>query len=399
MLDTVKGYVRVQATGFNIERFINMAAFHGVYIWDAQCTPAGIEFNVSIKGFKKLKISARKTKCRTKIIKKYGLPFFIFRYRKRKILALGILFFVLGLFLLSSFIWRIDIEGNDRLATETMMVFLEENGLSVGAFKPRINEADLQQALLLSFQEINWVEIHTRGTRTIIEVSESLPLPPEINRQIPTNVYATEDGLVTRVTTWGGAPMVKQGDIVRQGDLLVSGRLELSPDMPDNQIVYVHAQAEVWARRYHPMEFSVPFVQQEKAFTGETFTTRHFLLLGNYQVNLPNSGNPFVSYDRITTYSQPGANGNFPLPIVMGTSLYSEFMWQERSLTLDEAVMLAETMITNRLLREFDINIDIINKRIEYKESTDALLVSALITTHERIDKQVPIPVEPPQIP
>jgi len=394
MLDTVKGYVRVQATGFNIERFINMATFHGVYIWDAQRTASGIEFSISIKDFKKLKNSSRKTKTRIKITKKYGIPFLIFRYRKRKALAIGIVFFMLGLFLLSSFIWRIDIEGNDRLATETVMAFLEENGLRVGSFKPVLNEEQLQHAILLTFEEINWVEIHTRGTRTTIELSESLPALQEINRQIPTNVYAAEDGLITRVTAWGGAPMVKQGDVVRQGDLLVSGILELEPDMPNNRTVYVHAHAEIWARRYHPIEFSLPFTRQEKVFTGETFAERNFLLLGNFQFRLPNSGNPFVSYDRITTYNQPGANGNFPLPIVMATTLYSEFVWQERILTLDEAIMFAEGQIYNRLLQEFNIDTDIINKRIEYKETQDYLLVSALITTHERIDKQVPIPVE-----
>jgi len=399
MLNTwqyAKGYVRIKITGFNIERFLNMAAYHGVYIWDAVRTAEGAELNVSIKGFKMLKSCARKTKCRTKIIEKNGLPFLMFRYRKRKVLIGGVIFFVLGLFLLSSFVWRIEIEGNENLTQETMLVFLEEQGLRVGAPKFRLDDREIGQSLLTNFSQISWVEVHTRGTRTTIHISEALPEVEPINRQIPTHIVATVDGLITSVVTWGGAPMVRQGDIVRAGDMLVSGRLELEPDMPGSQVVYVHAFAEVWARRYHPIEFAVPFVQNEKVFTGETKAVRavEFLFLPNFRLTLPNSGNSFASYDKITTYYQPGANGNYPLPVVFTTTHYSEFVWRNRTLTLEEAMQLAETMITGRLVREFDFGIDFISKQVQFQETPDALLVSALITTHERIDEQIPIRVE-----
>ena len=125
MRNFTKGYVRLAVTGFNAERFINMAAYRGVYIWDVARTEAGVELNVSIKGFRLLKGCAQKTKCRTRIVGKNGLPFIIHRYRKRKVLAGGILFFIAGLILLSSFVWRIEIEGNDLVENDTLLAFLE----------------------------------------------------------------------------------------------------------------------------------------------------------------------------------------------------------------------------------------------------------------------------------
>lgn len=45
--------------------------------------------------------------------------------------------------------------------------------------------------------------------------------------------------------------------------MLVSGILELDPDMIGTPNVYVHSYAEVWARRYHTLEFSVFFTYKE----------------------------------------------------------------------------------------------------------------------------------------
>jgi len=391
-----KGYVRIKITGFGLERFMNMAAFRGVYLWDVQRTPEGVELNVTIKGFKMLKGCAKKTKCRTKIIQKNGLPFLLHRYRKRKLLMGGVAFFVLGLFILSSFVWRIEIEGNETTAHDTIMVFLEEQGLRIGAPKFRLSDRSLEQSLLTNFAQISWADVHTRGTRTVVRLAEALPPQEVINRQTPTHVVATAEGLVTNVITWSGAPMVKQGDVVREGEMLISGILELEPDMPGTPLVYVHAYAEVWARRYHPIEFIVPLIYQEKVFTGQTATSRTLQLLfpGNISINLPGGGNTFASYDRITTHHQPGVSANYPMPFVLAVTHYSEFAWEPRTRTVEEAKDLAERMITGRIFREFDFAIDIVDRRVDFHETADALQVRALIVTHERIDRQVVITVE-----
>ena len=388
-----KGYVRIKITGFSLERFLNMAAYRGIYLWDVTRTSEGVELNVTIQGFKMLKTCAKKTRCRTKIIKKNGIPFILYRYRKRKLLMGGVAFFVLGLFILSSFVWRIEIEGNETLSNDAVMVFLEEQGLRIGAPKISLSDRSLSQALLNNFAEISWADVHTRGTRTTVRLAEALPPQEILDRRTPAHVIATADGLITNVITWSGAPMVRQGDVVRAGELLVSGILELVPDTPGTPLVYAHAQAEVWARRYHPIEFTVPFTYSEKFFTGQTATSRTLQLLfpANLRINMPGGSNSFTSYDKITTHHQPGIASNYPMPVILSTTYYLEFSWQPRTRTIDEAKDLADRMITGRIIREFDFGIDIIDRQVMFEETADALLVSALIITHERIDIQVPI--------
>jgi len=387
-----KGYVRLQITGFSAERFLNMAAYRGVYLWDVERTPEGVHANVTIRGFKRLKGCARKTKCRTKIIGKNGLPFIVFRYRKRKLLVGGVAFFALMMFVLSSFIWHIDIVGGEGVSHAAIYTFLEEQGLSTGSFKPNIDARGLQRELLNHFDELSWADIHTRGTRTTVMIAEAIPRQPIVDRQTPAHVVASQDGLITGIATSSGAPLVRQNDVVRAGEMLVSGIIELGVDTGMPSTVYVHAYAEVWARRYHSIEFAVPLAYAQKVYTGRTTTRRSLQLLfaGNRRIGIPR-GIPFESYERVTTRNQPGVGGDYPLPFILITDRYAEFTWVAHTRTIEEAAELADRMLTNRIMREFDFGIDIIDRHVELSEAPDALNITARITTHERIDQQVPI--------
>ena len=117
------------------------------------------------------------------------------------------------------------------------------------------------------------------------------------------------------------------------------------------------------------------------------------LFFGNKRINFPKGGNLFESYDRITTHKQIGASGDYPLPFVLVTERYMEFIPQPRTRTHEEAKELAERMLTSRIIREFDFAIDIIDRQITFEELPDGVGMSALIVTHERIDGQVPITV------
>ncbi|MCL2605109.1 MAG: sporulation protein YqfD [Defluviitaleaceae bacterium] len=389
----LRGYVRVAVTGFQVERFLNMAVYRGIFLWDVLRTDEGIEMNVSIKGFKMLRTYSRKTKCRTRIVKKTGLPFIIFRYRKRKLLLGGVLFFALSLYALSSFIWRVDIIGTETLDHDEVRAFLAEQGLGVGSFKYFINYKELTRELIANFAEIGFADIYTRGTRTAVLLAEAIPAQHLIDRATPTHVIADRDGLITNVTAGAGAPMARAGDIVQAGEMLVSGMLQIQSETEGPAIIYVHAYAEVWARRYYPIEFIVPLEYQQRVFTGRT-ANRHgiqFLFGARREFRFPGTGITFTDYDRISTQHQPGSNGDYPLPFVWLTTHYAEFTLVDRTRTMAQAYDYADRQLTTRILREFDLGIDIIEKRFIYEETPNALLVYALVITNERIDRIIPI--------
>jgi similar to stage IV sporulation protein len=388
-----KGYVTVQVTGFALERFLNMAAYRGVYLWDVTRTPSGVTLSVSIPGFKLLTVCAKKTKSKIRILQKKGFPFFVHRYRHRKILWGGIVFFVLALYGLSSFVWRIDIVGHERVEQEALLAFSEQHGLKVGAFKYRVNHRQLQQDLQLNFADIAWADVHTRGTRTTITISESIPRQRVIDKSTPCHIVATKDGVISGIVTGAGKPVVRQYDVVKQGELLVSGALEHQSDLHGTSLSYVHAYAEVWAKRFTPIQFFIPFEYTEKKYT-ERSKTRYglqILFADSRLISLPHSSTPFDSYDKITTRKQPGASGDYPLPFIWHITRYDEFVLETKTRDAQAAVELADRMLTNRILREFDFEADIVDKSIKLFQTADGLRVEAIITTNERIDAAVPI--------
>ena len=394
----LRGYVAVDVTGPAIERFLNMAAHKGIYIWDAKPITDGIRMHCSVKGFRMLRSCAKKTKCRLKISSRIGMPFIMHRYRRRKILMGGIAFFVLFLFAMSSFVWRIDIEGNERLESAAILDFVANYGLEVGSFKRNINHEQVTHALLSNFSDISWADVSTRGTRTTIIVSESIAQEPPIPWDIPCHIVASRDGLITGIVTARGTPKVRQNDIVRKGDILVSSEVTLeSEHTGQTTIVFVHAYAEVWAKMYTPIRFSIPLSYTHKNFTGNIhlqYSIEWLIFRPGGINNILKGRNPFDNYGKMVSNVQIGADFNYPMPFIWTTATFREFIPETRHRTVDEAKAMAERIITERIIREFDFHADIVNKQIHFEEQDNQLVVSALITTNERID--TPAPVENP---
>ena len=393
----LKGYVAVKVTGVHVERFLNMAAHKGVYIWDVSPMTGGIKMHCSVRGFRMLKNCAKKTKCRLKIVNREGLPFILHRYRKRKVLMGGTAFFVVFLYIMSSFIWRIDVEGNNRVTSEEILKFVNVRGLHIGAFRYFVDQNEIGRQILFQFPDVAWVNVYTRGTRTNITVSETIPEQPHIPRDEPCNIVASRDGLITGIVTAAGIPKVRQNDVVRQGDVLVSGIIPVElGHLGTIDTIFVHAYAEVWAKMYTPIQFAVPMSYTYKVFTGNE-RSHHSLqwLFGhpswrNY-INLFHGRILFDNYDKIVSYIQPGASGDYPLPFIWMHTLYREFIPETRHRTIDEAKALADRIITERIIREFDFQADVVGKQVQFTEQPEQLMVFAVITVNQRIDKAVPI--------
>ena len=387
----LRGYVTIEVTGFSVERFINMAAHRSIYLWDVAYTPTGVRMSVSIKGFKQLRDCARKTKCKFRIREKNGAPFVFHKYRKRKILIGGILFFIAFIYFLSCFVWLIDVKGNTRIGTDQLLAFCAGEGLHIGAFKYKIDNKQLKTDLMNKFHDISWMDIHISGTRAVIQLTETIPAPQLINKTTPCNIVAAKDGLITSIVTGAGKPLVKQNDVVRKGDLLVSG--DFLTEGNDGAIASrVHSYAEVWAKMYTNINLEVPLTYDEKVYTGHNKKT-YSLQIFNYNLNLDllHHQSGYANYTRSVNHSQLSFGEDYPLPIILLTTTYREFTPLQRTRTMDEAKDLAEKMINARIIREFDFAADIIDKSIAIQETQDKLIVKALITTNERIDQEAPI--------
>lgn len=382
----IRGYVVIEVTGFSIERFINLATYKGVYIWDMKYHEKGVRMKISVKAFKILKVCAKKTKCKIKIIEKIGLPFVLYKYRKRKILLGGFAFFIGCLYLLSSFVWLIEIEGNDRILTESIINFVNKEGLKIGALKINLNTKRLESNMIKEFADISWINVSVYGTKVKIELTEILPKKDLIDKNSPSNIVARKNGLITSIVTSSGTPLVKENDVVEKGDLLVSGELKVIGQDGENITVFVNSKAEIWGKMYYEINYKVPYTYIKKRYTGKVKKDKS-LVVFNKKINLIGKKIKFDNYDKNTSRKQLKLTDKYPLPLILVRDEYVEFTPIELKYTIEEAKELSQKILTNRLIREFNFNADIIGKDINYTKTEEGLEVKALITTLERIDE------------
>ncbi|MCK9907372.1 sporulation protein YqfD, partial [Microbacteriaceae bacterium K1510] len=69
-----------------------------------------------IRDYFRLRPFLRETGCRTHVEQREGLPFWLIRMRKRSGFALGAFLFLFGLYMLSSFVWNVEVQGTHHIA-------------------------------------------------------------------------------------------------------------------------------------------------------------------------------------------------------------------------------------------------------------------------------------------
>lgn len=179
-LQNLKGVVIVQIEGFFTERFINLCRINNIKIWEIRNIVKGVvRFKISISDFKKLRMVARKTKCKVSIKQKQGLYFTFFKYRKRKLVVFLLAMAIFFTIAFSSFIWNIDVVGNENVETEDILKSLRESGLYIGKCKIGMDKKDVINNLRLIENEISWAGIEIDGTLATVKIVEKTKLDEE----------------------------------------------------------------------------------------------------------------------------------------------------------------------------------------------------------------------------
>ena len=384
----LKGYVIIEVRGLTVERFLNMTAHKGIPIWNIRFLRGSVTLNVSIENFRKLKDIARKTNCKYKIVGRYGAPFFFHRYRRRKVLFLGIPLFLVSLYFLTSFIWAVDIIGYERIPHEEIMQALESQGLSLGTFKHTIQKLTIEEDMLNMFDQMSFINISISGTRAIVSIAENIPPVPIVDRYTPTSLVADRSAIVQNVYVNAGEAMVISGDIVAPGDILISG--VIIDEMDENvegAVYYVHASGIVNAYVYYNLNFIVHNTYTVPYFTGRSRSRFAVNLLGR-NINFPRIRRNFENYDTITSRAMLNFGENYPLPFILITQNHREYT--PHTLTRDEESMqyLAQTRITQAIINYFPFEADIIEKQIHTDVVEQGLQVNATIITLQNIAQE-----------
>ena len=387
----VNGSLVIHLQGSTMERLLNMAAFKRIDLWHVHNHEGKIIAHVSRRHLKKLHLVSEKTGCPYHVVSRHGLPFWLFRYRKRQILLWGVLGFVGCLSVLTSFIWAIDVEGHEQIAHHEIIEAVHNQGLQLGAFRHTLHKHVIEEHLLNTFDNLSFVNIGVTGTRAVITVSENIPEIPIEDRQTPVQLVSTAAGIVQRLAVSAGNPLVEPGDIVAIGDVLVSALIQPDPELTPDFLTYVHASAQVYAYVYYHLNFELPRTLSEQVPTGRIRHHRSLQFMG-HEVSLPNFLPNFQKYDIITTRAFLNFGENYPLPLRLITDTHHEYVVHHREQSPEELRQQAETMVQEAIVNFFDISTDIDRKRMDITDTDTGIRVAVGITTIQNIAAEAPLP-------
>ena len=359
----IKGYVVIVVEGYYLERFINICARRQLYLWDIKkMNGYTMRLKISIKGFKRLRPIAYKTKCKVRILTKNGIPFILYRYRKRKTFLVGIFLFIALLWYMTSFIWVIEITGNENISKEEILSNLEMCGLKVGSYKMGVDIDTIQDNMMLRLNKLAWIGIEVKGTKAYVEIKERRLAPPILERHIPCNIVAAKDGVIKNLVVKSGQPVVKEGDTVTKGQLLVSGVLNSQVE----GVRYVHSMGSVKARTWYEKSKEFKLIKTNRIPTGNEMKRYAITFLGK-TINLYiNSGIPYENYDKITYNNELRLGKDYIIPITVHCEQYKEVAVEEKSISLEQAVEEGTQTLQQEFLKEVSGEIEILNENIEH---------------------------------
>lgn len=383
LLNLLFGYVVFECYGYFVERFLNITSKRRIGLWGIKRLSEGsIRAKIKAKDFKLLKVPAKKANVKIKITHKRGLPFILHRYRKRKGFFIGVVVFFLILWVLSSFVWSIEIKGNFLVKNEQIVQTLKESGITNGKLSALCNLNDAKQRLLTAYNELCWVDVAIKGSKVIISVKEGI-LPPEIiPKDKPCNVVAKKDGQIIFIEAYDGIKVVRKGDSVQKGELLISGVI----DSTAQSYILVHSRGVVKARTLTHITTQIPLKKTENVKTGE-FYKRYYLQFGNLSVKLYLGDKiKYEQFEKNEFVNELSIGKDIILPIKFVTEAFYETTQATTELTEEKGKLVSELEIKEK--EKTELFGTVLERKISFKNENNAVICEGEYICEEEISQE-----------
>lgn len=269
-----------------------------------------------------------------RIVKRNGPFFWMKKVKKRKFFVFGFGIFLFLLFFFSSFIWSVQIEGNEQIPTKHILALLQKEGIYKGQLKVGMMSTDqLQLRLLKKIPNASWIGVRLEGTRVIITIAEKKKVDSASEQKLvrrPVHLIAKKNAFVFDLKVSHGNPVVAVHDMVKKGQLLVSG-IYGDVTMP-NKGPIVGAQGIVLGEVWYESEVTIPLRYVQNEYTGEK--TRYKLpFIASYVLSNPfQNRKPYPKFEVMRRVSALEI-GKYRLPIGFVRDDY----WSVQQLTYERS--------------------------------------------------------------
>lgn len=380
------GYVLIRLSGYSPERFLNLCGANGIEVWNVQYQGGTYRFFMTTKGYRASKPLVKKARVRLRIQKKLGLPFFLYKNRKRKLLFIGFASFFLLLHGMSMFVWDISFEGNLQYTDEMLLRYFEDQDVRYGMYKNKISCDDLESGLRNRFSEITWVSARVSGTRLLVKIKENevISTIPEKDER-PCDIVAAAPGTITKMIVRQGIAQVSIGDEVEAGQVLVSSAVPITNDSEELvRTEYVHADADIYGETQHTYTKSFPSLHQVRVKTGK-MRRGFWVKAGTWDLVFLLPGKKDSLWTFVTEEKQFKIFEDFYLPLYLGKIEGEEYDVYEGYYTENEKKQIAQQIHQQFLEELMEKGVHIIENNVKILGDESVCRIEGNAVTEESL--------------
>ncbi|MBO5653718.1 MAG: sporulation protein YqfD [Clostridia bacterium] len=274
-----------------------------------------------------------------------GLPAYLGLVLARPGVIVGALVFCLLLGFGGSRVWRVDIEGNQRVSDAVIESNLASLGFGTGSAYRKADLVGLAEEYRLRFPHLSYVSIYMEGTVAKVKVRETEEGEnEETGSDTPSFLVAAQDAIIHRVAVTHGTPTVSIGQVVKKGDVLVSG---LVTGAHDDHLL--SAEGEVIGEVQEVIFVEIPLSRVEKTNIIRKKGQFSIIFFGKCINIFTNSGKIGQRYDTIEREKIWRLPNGLPLPLSFHSVDFLLYEEEEIPLGKTEALRKAQREMGEQL--------------------------------------------------
>ena len=370
------------------ERLFNLCAAHDIPFWDVRWHGENtFTLRTTRWGYFRLKSVTRELDISLTVRREKGAPVLLRRFRRRYVLIGAAVAFFLLLWWGNTYIWDIEVHGNDTVPTEQILRALEKQGVKVGTRALSIDQETLRNHILLELKDVSWLAVNISGCTAHVQVVERHRPPKLLKDAEKCNVIAAKDGLVTRVEALDGRAEVIRGSTVTRGQILISGVV----DSERSGVRLLHGMGRVYARTWYDLSAVVPL--QTPQYGEKRHSRTHLtLIFGKQRIKILPKGSVLgESCDKITKYKQVILPFGFRLPVTLSVEKINAYDAAAGIRTVEQARQEGEQTLLHELQAMMEEDGTVESTRFAAVEQDGYLTVTLKAECLEQIGRSVPI--------
>lgn len=353
------GYVKVKAYGKGTERLVNMLTRRGLHIWDVKRVGSeSLIFHMDFREISKLRQVLRKSDCKVKFLQGKGVPFLMKRVMKNSGFLVGLIAFLICIFVLSNMVWGIEVKDAKPETEHAIRKELDKMGVKIGKMQFLVDDVDtIQRKLSDRIGALTWVGVELKGTTYHFRVVEKRQ-PKEVEKTSPQNLVASKKAIITEMFVEKGQPKVKVNDYVSKGQLLVSGLIG-KEDKPQ----IVSAQGKIRGQTWYKAKVEVPLKTNFSVYNGNE-TSKHYLKVSDLSIPIWGFKDPGYKKQVKETTDRPFHFLQWELPLSYKVETLRSKDDIVRSYTKEEAITEGKKMARADLRKHLDEEDEIVGEKI-----------------------------------